>query len=252
MDKSLSILKVKDPKYQINPLDIELHPHLPIHPHTIIFLAQPRSGKTNLICNLLANPNFYNCQKYWDEVIYISPTQIFDKTAMQILPKLNNIMQIHDHQDLLRIDVILEDIKNRQMKLLKETDPLTGKPKVMERILIVFDDCLSYLKEDDSLGYFISKFRHFNCSVWCTTQSFRKLPPIIRNCAGNIIHFQLANERELEKVEEEYGVSFGKNYSSISKEITKKKYDFVYMDLENLKLYHNFDTLVLDKGDVPF
>jgi hypothetical protein len=81
------------------------------------------------------------------------------------------------------------------------------------------------------------------------TQSFRKLPPIIRNCAGNIIHFQLANERELEKVDEEYGVSFGKNYSFISKEITKKKYDFVYMDLENLKLYHNFDTLVLDAGE---
>jgi len=134
------------------------------------------------------------------------------------------------------------------MKKLDEIDPITGKKREMDRILLVFDDCLSYLKDNDSLGYFISKFRHYSCSVWQVTQSFRKLPPIIRNCAGHVVHFSLANEFELQKLDEEYGCQFGKNYQQLAKAITKKKYDFVYMDLENLKLYHNFNTLVLDAG----
>lgn len=242
----LNILKVKDPKANTHPLDQKLHEHLPRHPHALMLSANPRQGKTNLICNLLANPAFYNCQEYWDEVIYCSPTQIFDKTAMQVLPKLDNIIQIDDHLELSRIDVLLDDVKNRQMKQIEEVDPKTGKKKTMDRILIIFDDCLSYLKDNDALGYFISKYRHFSCSIWVTTQSFRKIPNIIRNCIGHFIHFAQPNAKELERIDEEFGSQFGKNYVELSTAITKKKYDFVYLDLEGMRLYHNFHTLVLD------
>ena len=246
MPTNLDILKVKDPKSKPNPLDEKLHPNLPRHPHTLLVISQPRSGKTVLLSNMLANQNYYNCQEYWDEVIFCSPTQKFDKTAMNVLPKLNNVMQIDDHNDLQRIDVILNDIKERQMKRLEEKDPKTGKPLDMERILIIFDDCLSYLKDNESLSYFITKFRHFNCSIWITSQSFRKIPAVIRNCVGHVIHHKLANVHELEKIDEEFGSNFHPNYMELSKAITNKKYDFVYMDNENLKLYHNFQDLVLD------
>lgn len=243
---SLEILKVKDPKHKVNKLDEKLHPHLPRHPHTLLIVSQPRSGKTCLLINLLSNPTFYNCLEYWQEVLYCSPTQKFDKTAMHVLPKLDNVIQIDDHNELQRLDILLDDIKERQMKRLDEDDPKTGKKKEMERILIIFDDCLSYLKDNDSLSYFITKFRHFNCSIWITTQSFRKIPGVIRNCIGNVIHHKLSNEKELIKLDEEYGCNFSPNYMEISKQITKEKYDFVYMDNENLKLYHNFTDLVLD------
>jgi len=245
---NLEVLKVKDPKYKVNKLDAKLHPHLPRHPHTLMVISQPRSGKTVLLSNMLAREGFYDCQNYWHEVIYCSPTQKFDKTAMNVLPKLDNVIQIDDHNELTHIDVILNDIKERQMAKLEEKDPKTGKPMEMDRILLIFDDCLSYLKDNEGLGYFITKFRHYNCSVWVTSQSFRKIPPIIRNCAGHIIHHKLANEKELIKIDEEYGCCFTPNYMEIAKMITHKKYDFVYMDNENLKLYHNFTDLVLDAG----
>lgn len=246
---SLNILKVIDPKSKVNKLDEKLHPNLMRHPHTLLVISQPRSGKTVLLSNLLANPNYYNCQEYWDEVIYCSPTQKFDKTAMNVLPKLNNVIQIDDHNDLQRIDLILDDIKERQMKRLEENDPKTGKPLEMDRLLIIFDDCLSYLKDNESLSYFITKFRHFNCSIWITSQSFRKIPAVIRNCVGHVIHHKLSNIHELNKIDEEFGSNFHPNYIEISKAITNKKYDFVYMDNENLKLYHNFTDLVLDTAE---
>ena len=79
------------------------------------------------------------------------------------------------------------------MKQIEEIDPKTGKNKTMDRILIIFDDCLQYLQSNDALQYFCTKFRHYSCSIIATSQSFRKLPPVIRNCAGHIIHHKLAN-----------------------------------------------------------
>jgi len=249
MNGDLQVLKVKDPKKKINPLDEKLHPHLPRHPFTKLIISPPRSGKSCLVANLLCNPQYYNGLEYWDEIIYCSPTQRFDRTAMNYLPKMENVIQIDDHNDLSRIDIVLKDIQNRQMKLIDEDDPKTGKKKEMERLLLIFDDCLGYLQTDDSLAYFITKFRHFSCSVICTSQSFRKIPNIIRNCAGNIIFHKLANEKELEKIDDEYGCCFTPQFKEISKKITSKKYDFVYLNCEELRMYHNYNNLILDAAE---
>jgi len=246
---SLKILKVKDPKGKINPLDEKLHPHLPRHPFTKFYVSSPRSGKTSCILNELMNPAFYNALEYWTTVYYCSPTQLFDKTLAHALPKLENLIQIDDHHDLMRIDILLESIMKSQMKLLSEDDPVTGKKKEMERICIIFDDCLGYLQSNESLSYFITKFRHFSCSVYITSQSFRKIPKVIRNCVGNVCFHKLANEKELEAIFEEYGCCFHPDFKNMAKKITNTKYNFCYLDNENLKMYQNYDTLVLDAAD---
>lgn len=128
MNNSLKILKVKDPKGKINPLDEKLNPNLPRHPFTKFIISPPRSGKSVLIANELANPSFYNALEYWTTVYYCSPTQLFDKTAMYYLPKLDNVIQIDDHNDLMRIDILLESIMKNQMKLLTEDDPVSETP----------------------------------------------------------------------------------------------------------------------------
>ncbi len=246
---SLKILKVKDPKGKINPLDAKLPENLPRHPFTKFIISPPRSGKSVLIANELANPAFYNSQEYWNTVYFCSPTQLFDKTAMNYLPKLENVIQIDDHNDLMRIDVLLESIMKSQMKLLTEDDPVTGKKKEMERICIVFDDCLGYLQSNEALSYFITKFRHFSCSVYITSQSFRKIPKVIRNCAGNVIFHKLANEKELEAIFDEYGCCYSPDFINMAKKITSKKYNFCYLNNEELKMYENYDNLILDAAD---
>jgi hypothetical protein len=245
---NLEVLKVKDPKYKVNKLDIKLHPHLPRHAFLMCIIAPPRSGKSALIANLLANPSFYNALEYWDDVYYISPTQKFDKTTKHYLSKLDNVIQIDEHNELTHLDVLLKDVMDSQMARLEQTDPKTGKPLEMERVLIILDDMLFYLNTNDALPAICTRYRHYNMSFIITTQSFRKLPLVVRNCANQIIFFKLNNEKELEKIDEEYGSSFHNNFTQMAKMITSKKYDFVYLNQDELKMYRNFTDLVLDAG----
>jgi hypothetical protein len=245
---SLEVLKVKDPKHKINKLDVKLHPHLPRHAFLMCIIAPPRSGKSALIANLLANPSFYNALEYWDSVMYIGPTQKFDKTTKYYLAKLDNVIQVDDHNELTHLDILLKDVMDSQMERLEQIDPKTGKPLEMERILIVLDDMLGYLNANDSLSNLCTRYRHYNISIIITAQSFRKIPLVIRNCTGHIVFFKLNNEKELEKITDEYGDLYHKDFTQISKMITDTKYNFVYLDNENLKLYKNFTDLVIDAG----
>ena len=242
----LDILKVKDPKSKINKLDEKLHPHLPRHAFLMLLIAPPRSGKSALIANLLANPSFYNALEYWQEVFYVSPTQSFDKTTMHYLSKLDNVIQIDDDNTLRNLDLFLKEIMDGQMKRLEQTDRKTGKPLEMERLLIVLDDMLGYLNSNDALPNICTRYRHYNMSFIITSQSFRRLPLTIRNCANQIVFFKMNNEQELEKIMDEYGGSYHNNFINIAKSITSKKYDFVYLNHDELKLYRNFTDLVLD------
>lgn len=243
---SLDVLKVKDPKKKINPLDDKLHPHLPRHAFLMLLIAPPRSGKSALIANLLANPSFYNALEYWDEVFYISPTQKFDKTTMNYLEKLDNVIQIDDDQTLTNLDIFLKEIMDGQTKRLEQKDPKTGKPLEMERLLIILDDMLGYLNANDALPNICTRYRHYNMSFIITSQSFRRLPLTIRNCANQVVLFKMNNEQEFEKINEEYGSAYHNNFINIAKAITSKKYDFVYLNHDELKLYRNFSDLVLD------
>jgi hypothetical protein len=243
---SLDVLKLKDVKKKINKLDDKLHPHLPRHAFLMLMIAPPRSGKSALIANLLANPSFYNALEYWDEVFYVSPTQKFDRTTMHYLPKLDNVIQIDDEDTLNRLDIFLKEIMDDQMKRLDEDDPKTGKKKDMQRILIILDDCLGYLNTNNALPNICTRYRHYNMSFIITSQSFRRLPLVIRNCANQVVFFKMNNEQELEKLFEEYGSAYHNNFIQIAKKITSEKYNFVYLNHDDLKLYKNFGDLVLD------
>jgi len=243
---SLEVLKLKDIKKKINKLDDKLHPHLPKHAFLMLMIAPPRSGKSALIANLLANQNFYNALEYWEEVFYVSPTQKFDRTTMHYLPKLDNVIQIDDEDTLNRLDIFLKEIMDDQMKRLDEVDSKTGKQKEMQRILIILDDCLGYLNTNNALPNICTRYRHYNMSFIITSQSFRRLPLVIRNCANQVVFFKMNNEQEVEKLFEEYGSAYHNNFVQIAKKITSQKYNFVYLNHDELKLYKNFSDLVLD------
>ncbi len=165
---------------------------------------------------------------------------------MHYLPKLDNVIQIDDEDTLNRLDIFLKEIMDDQMKRLDEDDPKTGKKKDMQRILIILDDCLGYLNTNNALPNICTRYRHYNMSFIITSQSFRRLPLVIRNCANQVVFFKMNNEQELEKLFEEYGSAYHNNFIQIAKKITSEKYNFVYLNHDDLKLYKNFGDLVLD------
>jgi hypothetical protein len=239
MSKSLDVLKVKDIKNASHKLDKTLPEVLPKHPFSMLIVAPPKSGKSSLIANLLANPNMYNAEEYFDEIYYISPTQMQDNTTKHYLKKLDNVIQIHEHDDIMHLETIIKDIIKSQKELEEEKEP-------KQRILLVLDDCIGYMDKNNELIALCSRYRHWGLSIIIVSQQYRKIPLLMRNCAGNIIFFKLNNEKELEKIDDEFGQNFSGNFIEIAKFCTKEKYNFCYLDNENLKIWHNFKTMVLD------
>lgn len=111
-DKSLKVLKVKDFKKVEHPLDKDLHPTMPRHPYFNITVAGPRQGKTNLLMNKIFGTHMYNGQDYWDTIYFISPSQMHDQTCCHILPKFDNVIRIHEVEDIMNLKSILEDRKS--------------------------------------------------------------------------------------------------------------------------------------------
>jgi hypothetical protein len=233
---SLEVLKVKDVKKITHPMDLKLHEALPRHPFLQLLVAPPRSGKTNLLMNILFNENYYKADKYWDTIYYISPTQLFDATCKHYLPKMENIVQISQVEDIINLDSILQHIIDGQKKLFKKGDD-------MERILIVLDDCVSYLKPISVLA---TKYRHHHISIAIVSQNFRSIPLMIRNCANSVIVFHLNNMKEVEKINDEYGENYTKDFVPLLLSTTEKKHSFMHINNENMCLYSGFDNLIYD------
>ena len=237
MSELLNILPVKKPIEKPHELNEVLLPHA----FLLAIVAPPRAGKSNLIINLICNSEFYRGNKkdhYFDDIYYCSPTQSFDKTTMNALKLLDNVVQIDNLDQLYHLDIVL-----RQLMAEQAAEEDTTKRK---KILVVLDDCVGIMQKNPEIALLATKYRHYGISMIVVSQSFRKLPLLIRNCATGLIVFNLSNGREIEKVYEEHGSGFP-NWYDMYQISTEKKYNFIYMDIEHQKVYHNFSELLYDK-----
>lgn len=236
-DKKLEILKVKKENDVMHPKDVKLNKILPIHSFIMLLIAPPKSGKSNLVGNILCNSNLYGLN-YWDEILYFSPTAEIDKTTSSFLGKMDNVTIMSDHNDLLNMDQLITAIIDEQKATKKED---------RERKLLVFDDCIGYFDKSPILGHLATRYRHYDLSIILCSQQYKKIPLIMRNCATALIYFNLGNQVEFNKIFDEFGRSFGENYNEITQPYLKQKYSFIFINIEDQKVYHNFDTLLLEK-----
>ena len=235
---SLKILEVKKKDKQTT----NVNPLLPQHPFLWSICAGPRSGKSNMICNLLLNENFYYCEKkepysFFTEIIYVSPTAPFDSTTRDILPKLDNLIMITDPDDIMNFDTMLEQI----MKEQAEADLEDRK-----KILIVFDDCVGFFEKMPKLVNLATRFRHFFLSLIIVGQSFRRIPLTIRNCSTCLTLFDLKSGKEWKKIDDEFVCVIPNGIEMIQK-ATKERFSFVYFNLENQELYYKFERKLWSK-----
>jgi hypothetical protein len=234
MNKRLQVLPVKNAKNLANSKKLDNIPPPLLRPEFLMVIVGPvRSGKGNLLVNILENKNF-GYKQYFDDIIYISPTIENDVTGRAIKAD-DSIMKITDNLD--DIDLILSSIVELQQK--KET---------IEPTLIVLDDMLGLIKSTGH-SYFsnlCSKYRHWKLSLIITTQSFRSIPVVCRYNATGYIIFKTHNKKEFTKLEEELEGNFPK-FEELYDQATEKKYEFLFLDMEKIKAYKNFDTILYEK-----
>lgn len=233
MTKDLKILQVKK-LYKADEFPKIKHP-LPKPPFTMALVAPTKSGKSNLIVNLLKNSHF-GYDDIFDEIYYISPTVGIDETLRSINED-DDIIKIDEEDDLKFLDDILNDIvKTQKAKSKEEREP----------VLIVLDDCLDYLKKSKRLDSLPSYSRHYNISIIITTQVYNALPTKLRKNASCYLIARIYNNKDLQNIEEEIGANFHEFKSNYDK-ATKEKYSFLFVDNRNIELWRNFDELLWAK-----
>ena len=230
------LLKILPVKKMDNPKTFNVNPVLLEPPFTELLIAPTKSGKSVLIVNLLLNINFY--KDVFDEIYFISPTVYIDHT-LKAIAEDDEIIKIHEEEDLDKIDVILKDIIEDQRKAKM-------KDKDAPHILIVLDDMISYFKNNTLLDRAPAFSRHFNISFIISTQSFVGTPTKLRKNTASYIIFKLYNNADLKQFYDEIGSQF-KDFMEYYNEATEDKYNFLYVNQRDMKIYHNFTKLLWEK-----
>ena len=234
MNKDLTILPVriterKNKKWEKLNQTIGLQ-----HPFHLCIIAPPRAGKSNFLVGLIYLPAL-NFKKKFDRIIWISPTCLNDKTLHNNVTKDDDIIKFCDEEDLENLDEVVQEIINDQ----QQDDKL--------ETLLILDDCVGHLKTS-KLSALSTKYRHHNLSLIICSQSFRALDILQRNCASHWVLFKTHNAKEVEKLNDEFGLnfpSFKKKYQNA----VKKRYNFLFIDMEGQCLHNNLTKKVYDKNE---
>ena len=208
------VLKVKDeaPSQKFD----DIHPHLPSMPSLLLIVGSVRSGKSNYLVNCFCNSDFYKDK--FDVVKFVSTTLHTDNKG-KILSKYFDCM---DHYE----DSIIEDIKKSQGQYENKEDRLT--------YALVIDDVLTkdFSRQND-VSFFSTRFRHYIDFYVIAVQSFRAVSGMIRNNATDVIICKQQNQKELEKISDEYSSLVGgkENFMKLYEEAHKDRYSFLYLKL---------------------
>ena len=208
------VLKVKDeePSEKFD----DIHSNLPQMPSLLLIIGSVRSGKSNLLVNYFCNPEFYKDK--FDVVKFVSTTLHTDNKGKI----LSNHFDCVDHYE----DHIIEDIKKSQSGYESKSERPT--------YALVMDDVLTKdFKKTNQVSFFSTRFRHYIDFYVIAVQSFRAVSGMIRNNATDVIICKQQNQKELEKIAEEYGDMVGghDNFIKLYDEAMKDRYSFLYLKL---------------------
>ncbi len=210
-----------------------VHSHLPQPQFLTLIIGSVRSGKTNYLINALRNGTDFYGEDYWDYYKIISNTLNNDTKGKYFKDAFDDC---DDHYT----DQMIKDLVSSQKKYEREEMPT---------MLILLDDILSRdFKKTNDITFLCSKFRHYEMSIFLTTQSFRSVGTIIRNNATNVLIFRQNNSKELDKIKEEYSELCGSEalfmeYYNLAHD---QPHSFLYIDGQQnpAHFYRRHETLL--------
>lgn len=217
------VLPVRPPEDKLD-CNEGLHPHLPHAPCVVCIYGSYRSGKSNLIMQFLANPDFMRSRM--DKVVLISPTALNDDTFRHVV----------DDDDVEIISEYSDDWLNAFLQFQMET-PREERSSVM----MIADDALQYIKprgRGSALTNLCTKFRHYlggkdrGGYLMYVSQHFKGLPPVIRCNTGYMIIMKIPNIQVLKDMAFELDGFLNGNFITLySYCIYDEPYSFLSIDM---------------------
>lgn len=199
---NLTVMEVKDTLPKI-PHPRPIDPRLPDVPGVVLLIMKVKSGKSNLLVNLLLGENYYGGNPPIFDMIYIvSPTVKIDKSSQPFLrEELEDRVVIFDDMD--RIDSFLADLLAYQESFdIKDPDNLPPS------VALVFDDISGFLRRNKQIQHIFTRYRHYNLSLFCANQTIRGLPTEVRSQATSVWLSSCYSMLEREKISDEWGDLF--------------------------------------------
>lgn len=198
----LDIIPIPTNKAQLKQRDIMEQGLIPKLGSITIINGAISSGKSNLLYNILANPQYYgkdgkNGAPFWDEIYLFtnSNDEIQDQFINDGIIPENHIKRLPKSKDL-------DKLIKAQKKIIKEAN---GDFSRIPILFVIFDDIIDNNEFIKSKAFETLFFRnrHLNCMTFILSQYFYAIPKKLRSQATNIICFA-GNEQEEEMIIETY------------------------------------------------
>jgi hypothetical protein len=215
---------------------------LPSHSHSMLYVGQAGSGKTNLMVSILSQHKKKGKRcgmaKVYDHIIIVSPS--LGTLKNNIFKDLDENKKWEEFNDEM-LDFVVEFTN----KAVEEG----------ETTLLILDDVTQQLKKSNALqkklGYLLQNRRHRGLSVWCLIQRLIDAPTVLRESITHLILFRPINKREIELVSNEYLPVPKNEIQSLLNFVYSDKYNFLMIDMSlryssNFIYYKNFDEIIFD------
>lgn len=240
--KNLDILKVKNANEMKNQKQFkDLHENLLRPPFLLVVNGNVRTGKSNLMMNLIYNQSFY--KDYFDSIFFVSPTVMNDET-LQHLREDDDIVKLSEN--LENIDEIVKTIVESKQENDND-DKDSSEETEKKHWLLVLDDCLGFIKQRSYISFLCTRYRHYKISIIISSQNFRSIPNVIRQNSSGYLIFKTTNNKEYNKIEDEMG-GLLPDFEKLYEIATDKPYNFLFIDLRHIRAYHNFKDLLYSKN----
>ena len=239
----MSILKVRD-EHQQYYIQKDVMSSLPCR--TIICGKSALSGKTNLLINILANPDdkFYS-DHFLGENLYLISGSIKSDDKLQRLISFKeipekNLVHGYSEEELIRI---YKEIEEKHHKAISEKETV--------HYMVIMDDCSFGGGLKKKINGIISKYfsnsRHINCSIIITLQKYSDCLTSARENASSCFFFQCSN-KQMSLISEDVNYTDNtKSFNNMFREAVKEPHSFLFVNFFKPvdEMYMNSDFEVI-------
>ena len=213
----------------------------------IICGASERSGKSNLILNLLLRPEFYLDDFKGENIFIVSPSLKNDN-------KLKKLIEVKDIPEENLFHEYDEDVLKELYKNLQEDyEEAVEKGEKPIHTIIILDD-VAYSGDLKAMNYgIISKMacngRHILVNFIITAQKYTQIPTTLRENANCCIFFSCSN-KQLALIEEDHNfLENKKEFHKMFRDATDDKHSFFVVNYTNPQheIYQNSEFEIIKK-----
>lgn len=193
-------------------------------PSRILLCGSSGSMKTNTLMNMIKS-----MPKTFDHIILCCKSS-HEPLYQWLIKKLKGNIDVYEGGDIPNLDS-LEDIE--------------GEGKKKAQILCIFDDLINDKKANEVIAEYYIRSRKVagGCTCIYLSQNYYSIPKTIRSNSNILMLKKLSSTKDLGLILRENNLANIdiKTFRKLYKECTEKKENIMMIDIDNNKIYRNFN-----------